>query len=248
MYKSEIVAAASAANTVAGFDKPAQPVSEARLARVRRSKSQIRLVASDIMTPPAVVAEAGRAVREVARLMLDEGVSAVPVIDATGAAIGMASDGDLLGPRPDDGRREWWLSLLAEHAASGDVFGAHADHPVHEVMSAPLISISARAPVQDIAQALHAHRIKRLPVLEDGWVLGVVSRADLLCVVEQLTKMRSDNRGAGPLSFLESLIGGASLRDGLNRAAPVKAQTKAAPPHGPVISAEAFRVRTFLPR
>ncbi len=246
MYKSEILAAASSADTVAGFDKPAQPIPAAPLARVSRSKSQI-LVASDVMTSPAVVAEAGTTVREVARLMLDEGVGAVPVIGASGAAIGMASDGDLVGRRPDDGRRAWWLSLLAGRAASGDVFGDHGDRPVHEVMSAPLISTSAGAPVQEIAEALQAHRIKRLPVLEDGKVLGVVSRADLLCVVETIPRIRSEDPGAGLLSFLESLIGGASLRGGPDRAVPVKAQMAAASPRGPVISAEAFRanVRTF---
>ncbi len=91
-------------------------------------------------------------------------------------------------------------------------------------MSAPLISISAGAPVQDIAEALQAHRIKRLPVLEDGKLLGVVSRADLLCVVETIPRIRSEDPGAGLLSFLELLIGGASLRGGLDRAVPVKAQ------------------------
>ena len=145
--------------------------------------------------------------------MLQEGVGAVPVINDSGVAIGIASDGDLLGRRPDDIRRAWWLSLLANHVALGDVFGPYGERSVLDVMSAPLISISAGAPVQDIAETLQVHRIKRLPVIEDGKVLGIVSRADLLRVVQMIPRMRvEEESGAGLLSFLESMIGGNSLR------------------------------------
>ena len=53
-------------------------------------------------------------------------------------------------------------------------------------MSAPLITVSPKASVRDIAEAFQAHRIKRLPVLDDERLVGVVSRADLLCLVESL--------------------------------------------------------------
>ena len=79
---------------------------------VRPSESALYLLAGDLMTSPAVVAADSSSVREVARLMMDQGVGAVPVLDAAGTAIGMASDGDLLGRRPDDGRRDWWLGML----------------------------------------------------------------------------------------------------------------------------------------
>ena len=66
------------------------------LTRGRRSEDALHLVASDLMTVPAVATTATATVGEVARLMQDQGVGAVPVLDASGAAIGMASDGDLL--------------------------------------------------------------------------------------------------------------------------------------------------------
>ena len=180
--------------------------------------------------------------------MLDHGVGGVPVIDASGAAIGMASDGDLMGRRPDDGRRDWWLKMLAEGTPSTNLFGPGGDRPVREVMSAPLIGISPGAPVQDVAEALQAHGIKRLPVMEDGRVLGVVSRADLLCVVESVPKTRLEEAsGAGILGFLESLIGGASLRGVLDRGGAGPSGEAAQPPKPRVFSASAFRnhVRTF---
>ncbi len=220
------------------------------MTRIQRSESALYLLAGDLMTSPAVVVGESTPVREVARLMLDEGVGAAPVIGASGAAIGMVSDGDLLGRRADDGRRGWWLGLLAGQEPLADGLG---DRAVRVVMSAPLISVAPGAPVQDIAEALQAHRIKRLPVIEGGRVLGVVSRADLLCVIESIPRTRTgEEAGAGILSFLESLIGGASLRGTRERAAasdaPAAARGEAlTPEQQKVLSAAAFRdsVRAF---
>jgi hypothetical protein len=178
--------------------------------------------------------------------MLDEGVNGVPVVDASGVAIGMASDGDLMGRRPDDGRRDWWLGMLADGAAAQEeAFGPGCDRLVREVMSTPLISIAPGAPAQYIAEALSAHRIKRLPVIEDGRVLGVVGRADLLCVVESVPRIRPEEEeaGAGILRFLESLIGGVSLRGVPERAAGATVEAAAAPEasRATALSAQAFR-------
>ncbi|HXZ17851.1 MAG TPA: CBS domain-containing protein [Roseiarcus sp.] len=181
-----------------------------------QSGSALYLLAGDLMTSPAIVAPETATVRDVARLMLAEDVGGVPIVSASGAAIGMASDGDLLGRRTDGRSRSWWLKLIADGDDAG--LAKRGDISVREVMSAPLIGVSPRAPVQDIAEALQAHRIKRLPVVEAERALGVISRADLLCVVESIPRERfEEGAGAGILGFLESLIGGASLRSGLER-------------------------------
>jgi CBS domain-containing protein len=78
------------------------------------------------------------------------------------------SDGDLLRRRPDEGRRDWWPSLLAEGSRLGDIAGLDGDWIVREVMTSPLIIVSPSAPCQEIAEILQAHRIKRLPVIESG--------------------------------------------------------------------------------
>jgi hypothetical protein len=154
-----------------------------------------------------------------------------------------------VGRRFDEGRRDWWLKMLVDGSPSPDIFGAGGDRPVREVMSAPLITISPGAPVQEIAEALQAHRIKGLPVIEDGRLLGVVSRADLLCVVESVLKTRlEEGTGTGILGFLESLIGGASLRGALDRSGGGGPSGEAPQPPKPrVFSASAFRnnVRAF---
>ncbi len=216
--------------------------------RVQKSESALDLLAGDLMSSPPVVADDGASVRDVARLMLERGVGGVPVIDASGAAIGMASDGDLMGRRLDDRRWDWWLRMLADAAPLDDMFGSGLGRAVREVMSAPLIGISPGAPVQEIAETLQAHRMKRLPVIQDGRVLGVVSRVDLLCVVESVPRARlEEGGGAGVLRFLEFLIGGASLRGIVERGGGGPSEEAPKPPKPPVFSASTFRnnVRTF---
>ena len=130
----------------------------------------------------------------------------------------MASDGDLLGRR-GEGRLSPWLEMLAKRSPPPQ---SALERPVGEVMSAPLITISLNASVRDIAETFQAHRIKRLPVLDGEGLIGVVSRADLLCLIESLPAARPvrPEEGAGLLGFLESLIGGASLRGAVARPTP----------------------------
>jgi len=171
-----------------------------------------RLTAGDVMSSPVVSAREDEPVREVARKMLQYGLGATPVLSAAGAPIGMASDGDLLGHRLRDPRREWWLDLLADGAESAPRPHFIDDRPVREVMSAPLISVSPRTPVAEIAELLRLNHVKRLPVVADGKLVGIVSRSDLVGLVETLTPPKQAASGPGLLEFLEGLIGGASLR------------------------------------
>ena len=150
--------------------------------------------------------------------MLESGISGVPVLDAGERPVGMVSDGDLLGHR-GEARRASWLEMLATQSPRAPFPKDALERPVSEVMSAPLITVSPKASVRDIAEAFQAHRIKRLPVLDDERLVGVVSRADLLCLVDSLPAAPPvrPGDGGGLLGFLESLIGGASLRGGLER-------------------------------
>jgi CBS domain-containing protein len=203
-------------------------------------ESALLMFAGDLMNSPAVAASAPDSVSSVARLMLEAGINGVPVLDAAGVPVGMVSDGDLMGRRGDH-RREWWLEMLAQAGSPGAGFSRESfERPVHEVMTSPLITVAHTAPVQVIAEALQAHRVKRLPVLNEGRLIGVVSRADLLRVVESapLARLAGENDGGGLLGFLESLIGGASLRGERERRAPPRGEEKRA--HS-ILSAAAFR-------
>ena len=122
---------------------------------------------------------------EVAGILRDHRISAVPVIDQIGTPIGMVREGDLIGRGDADheARRDWWLTLLAEGETLNPNFLASlraSKRRVRDVMTAPVVTVGEETELKDIARLLTAHRIKRVPVLRDGRIVGIVSRADLL--------------------------------------------------------------------
>ena len=122
---------------------------------------------------------------EVAGILRDHRISAVPVIDQIGTPIGMVREGDLIGRGDADheARRDWWLTLLAEGETLNPNFLASlraSKRRVRDVMTAPVVTVGEETELKDIARLLTAHRIKRVPVLRDGQIVGIVSRADLL--------------------------------------------------------------------
>jgi CBS domain-containing protein len=156
--------------------------------------------ASDIMTRDVAVVSPETPTAEIARLLVERGISAVPVLDNAGMAIGMVSEGDLVGRNDADreARRDWWLSLIAEGESLHPDFLATLRRPeltAREVMSAPVILITETADVAEIAHLLATYRIKRVPVVRDGRVVGIVSRADVLraLATEQQTEGRPNH-------------------------------------------------------
>jgi CBS domain-containing protein len=140
--------------------------------------------ARDVMTKPVVSVRPDMSTREIARLLLDKGISAVPVVDNNGAPIGMVTEGDLI--RRDEARearREWWLQALAEGERIAPELLAWLDtqnRTARAFMSTPVITVSEETQLRDIARLLVAHRIKRVPVVRDNRVVGIVAREDLL--------------------------------------------------------------------
>lgn len=141
--------------------------------------------AKDLMTRDVIAVTPDTPVHEVARQLLDHGISAVPVIDMTGAPVGMVSEGDLIG-RDDgerDNRRDWWLALLAEGQQLSPEFLASIrrnNETARHLMAAPVVTVEETTEASEIARLLAQYRIKRVPVVRDGRVVGIVSRADLL--------------------------------------------------------------------
>ena len=167
--------------------------------------------AFDAMTAPPVTVTPETLVRDVANLLVEKRISAAPVVDAAGDIIGMVSEGDLLG-RSDEDRAaglDWWLSLLAGAEPPRAALDAAAgDREVRAVMHAPVITIAADAPLRDVAELLRAHRIKRLPVMQEGRMIGIVSRADLLRVVAAMPAAATMAKLGGLAGFLSGLAGG----------------------------------------
>ncbi len=144
--------------------------------------------AREVMTREVVAVTPDTPVGEVAKLLRDHGISAVPVVAEAGMPVGMVSEGDLIGRNDADreARREWWLDLLAEGEALNPDFLASlkpAQRCARDVMTAPVITIGEDTDLGDVARLLTDYRIKRVPVLRDGRMVGIVSRADVLRAV-----------------------------------------------------------------
>ena len=136
--------------------------------------------ARDVMTTQVVTVLPDTSVREVARMLLINRISAVPVVDTEGRILGMLSEGDLMR-RTETGTDEhhsWWLALFADLRVEAFVksHGLHAN----DVMTREVISVSEDAPLDEVATLLERHRIKRVSVVRDGKLVGIVSRANLL--------------------------------------------------------------------
>jgi CBS domain-containing protein len=141
--------------------------------------------ASEIMTRHVVSVRPDTPLKEVAQLLLEHGISAVPVVAASGEVVGMVSEGDLIGrAEPErEARRDWWLALAATGEPPGPDFVTRLDpreRTAQDTMSAPVITVGESTPAREIARLLTSYRIKRVPVLRDGRISGIVSRADLL--------------------------------------------------------------------
>ena len=138
--------------------------------------------ARDIMTANVVTATAKTGVDEIARLLLEKNISAVPIVDDQGGLLGIVSEGDLIHQQATGGERSrsWWLDLVASRREQAEAYvrshGTHAE----AVMTRDVVTIGEDAEVADVAHVLEKNRIKRAPVVRDGKLVGIVSRANLL--------------------------------------------------------------------
>jgi len=156
--------------------------------------------AMDVMTSKVITVRENASVTAVAKLLAEHGISAVPVVDKDNRVIGMVSEGDLLH-RAETGTersRAWWLEMLAStNQLAGDYIKSHSG-AVKDVMTRNVISVSDTTLVADIAVLLETNRIKRVPVLRDGKLVGIVSRANLVralaMTINQPSATEADDR------------------------------------------------------
>ncbi len=132
----------------------------------------------NVMTREVVTVNPGTPFTELVRLMAVHKVSALPVVDDDGQVVGIVSEADLLRKEEYQDQQDdrHWLERRRDRVARAKAAGRRAVG----VMSAPVITIGPEATVPMAARLLAGHGIKRLPVVEDGRLVGIVSRSDLL--------------------------------------------------------------------
>jgi CBS domain-containing protein len=142
------------------------------------------LTAADVMTRDVVTVRPNDSLRRAAQIMLERGVSGLPVVEANGRVVGVISEADLI--RHDETRTRWWLDVLSEgEQISPDFVSAvHAiNRPVLRAMRTELITVNEHTPLSEVAEKIVRHNIRRVLVLNEGRLVGIVARRDLVKVL-----------------------------------------------------------------
>lgn len=146
--------------------------------------------ARDVMVSPVVTVKPDASVKEVAKTLVDRRISAVPVVDDAGKLIGIVSEGDLMH-RSETGterRYRWWIRLMGGDASlPADYIKVHGCKAA-DIMTKNVVTASPETPLDEIAILLERNSIKRVPIVKDGQLVGIVSRANLVQALAAMPK------------------------------------------------------------
>ncbi len=139
--------------------------------------------AKDVMTSKVITVTSGTLVSEVARLLFERRISALPVLDGE-QLVGIVSEADLLhryeiGTDCALGADPWWMRLFSADRSPAEYVKSHARY-ARDIMTREVATVAPDTPLAAIATLLEKRRIKRVPVLDDGHLVGIVSRSDLV--------------------------------------------------------------------
>jgi len=136
--------------------------------------------AAQVMTYGAATTRPDASIREAARIMLDYRISGLPVVDDEGNLVGIVTEGDLLGGICGGRQRRNWLEFVLDTGNGGRGQQTSQAQTVGDVMTRQVITAGEDTPVDEIIKLMNTRGIKRVPVVKDNKVVGIISRADLL--------------------------------------------------------------------
>lgn len=140
----------------------------------------------DVMTSPAITVEQSATVKEIAHLLLTHDIRAVPVVDAGHVPVGVVSEADVVCRECPTVRHHTLGGLLDHLVGHGRDWASKAEGiTAGEIMTRPVISCAPTEPVTTAARRMLSHDVHMLPVLQDGRLVGVVSRHDILRVFDR---------------------------------------------------------------
>ena len=150
---------------------------------------QAAFTAGDLMTRDVAVVRPGASLRDAVRAMAQRRISGMPVVNSDGSVVGMLTEGDLL--RWHEGyteRQTHWLEMLAEGLELAPEFlkgVLEQNSKVSSVMTKDAVTVTEEMPAREVAHLMYKKNIKRVPVVRDGKLVGLVSRSDLIRALSQ---------------------------------------------------------------
>lgn len=150
--------------------------------RFRRTGA--RLHAPDIMTTRVIMARSDTSIKDLVAIMATYRISGIPIVTSDNELVGIVTEGDLLykevDPKPTGPSGFTQRLPLPLIAAAADRARKAEGLRAEEIMTTPVVTVTEAATVHEIAGLMVKHRINRIPVVRDGRVVGIVSRADVL--------------------------------------------------------------------
>ena len=174
--------------------------------------------AMDVMTTNVITVGPDTSVQEVAKILSERNISGVPVVDAENRLVGIVSEGDLLHRvetgterRAQRRRRSWWLDTIgSDEELARDYVKSHG-RTAKDVMTREVVTASDTTELAEIANLLETKRIKRVPVVRDGKLVGIVSRANLVRALAAVGSQLTGDIAADDRTIRERLL--AELRE-----------------------------------
>jgi CBS domain-containing protein len=150
--------------------------------------------AADIMTSPVITVSPDTSMAEIVAVLAHSHISAVPVCSPNGMLAGIVTEGDVLKPVRDSVRtkRDWWLGLLSEGEELPQAFLDYLltdTRTAADVIVHPVITADRTATLGQMAELMIAHGIKRIPILGNHRIVGIVSRADMVAALARAPAM-----------------------------------------------------------
>lgn len=168
----------------------------------------------DVMTANVVCIGAEEPVLKAARLMLQNRISGLPVIDKDGELVGIVTEGDFLR-RSELGtqrQRPKWLEFIVGPGRLAQEFTHSSGRKVEEIMTPDPRTIGDDETLEAVVDTMERHHVKRLPVTRDGRVIGIVSRANLMHALASLSR-DVPAPAAGDLAIRDQILAAIGKQD-----------------------------------
>src|SRR6185437_1387837 len=154
-------------------------------------RGRCAMEAKDVMTRTIVSVEPDATVLQAAQLMLQHHISGLPVVDADGKLVGILSEGDFLRRRETatERRRSRWLEFLMGPGKIASEYTRSHGSKVSDVMTENVMTVEEDAKIEAIVELMEKRRIKRVPVVKDGKLTGIVTRSNLLHAMVSIARV-----------------------------------------------------------